>query len=110
MGKSPGTGGMRPEYLKVLAEEMTNEQFHLLESFGMKYLCGNLPPWFYEVWLTVMTVPLFKTEKNDAVRPLGIRNPSAREFNKAVVIKIKIYGLIILNLNSFQCQFLEEES
>ena len=57
-----------------------------------------------------MTVPLFKTEKNDAVRPLGIRNPLAREFNKAVVIKIKIYGLIILNLNSFQCQFLEEES
>ena len=63
MGKSPGTGGMRPEYLKVLAEEMTNEQFHLLESFGMKYLCGNLPPWFYEVWLTVMTVPLFKVKK-----------------------------------------------
>ena len=63
-----------------MAEVMSEEQMELLESFGMKYLCGELPTWFYVVWLTVMTVRLFKSEKQEAVRPLGVRNPLVRDF------------------------------
>ena len=58
-GKSPGTGGLRSEFLVVLGEIMTDAQINMFESFGMKYLCGELPAWFYQVWLSVMTVPLF---------------------------------------------------
>ena len=64
---------------------MTDAQMDLFESFGMKYLCGQLPAWFYEVWLSVMTVPLFKNENKEAVRPIGIRNPLVRDLHKAVV-------------------------
>ena len=45
-GKSPGTGGLRAEFLIVLAEKMDEEQMELLESFGIRYLGGDLPPWF----------------------------------------------------------------
>ena len=84
-GKSPGAGGLRSEFLIVLGEMMTDNQMELFEHFGMKYLCGDLPDWFYQVWLSVMTVPLFKNEKQEAVRPIGIRNPLVRDFHKAVV-------------------------
>ena len=46
---------------------------------------AELPPWFYKVWLSVNTVPLFKNEKKEAVRPTGIRNPLVRHFHKDVV-------------------------
>ena len=72
-----------------MAEVMSEEQMELLESFGMKYLCGELPTWFYVVWLTVMTVPLFKSDKQEAVRPLGVRNQLVREFHKAEVVENK---------------------
>ena len=88
-GKSPGTGGLRAEFLVVLAEMMTEQQMEMLEEFGMKYLSGDLPAWFYEVWLSVMTVPLFKNEKLEAVRPIGIRNPLVRHFHKEVVSQNK---------------------
>ena len=68
---------------------MTEEQMLLLENFGLRYLGGELPPWFYQVWLTVMTVPLFKSAEQSAVRPIGIRNPLVREFHKAVVSQNK---------------------
>ena len=84
-GKSPGSGGLRSEFLVVLAEMMTDAQMDLFENFGMKYLCGELPDWFNEVWLSVMTVPLFKNEKKESVRPIGIRNPLIRDLHKAVV-------------------------
>ena len=55
-GNSAGTGGLRSEYLNVLEELMSEEQRELLESFGMRYLSGELPPcppphkiqWFYK--------------------------------------------------------------
>ena len=34
-GKSPGTGGLRAEFLIVLAEKMDGEQIELLEIFGI---------------------------------------------------------------------------
>jgi hypothetical protein len=74
-GISPGTGGMKAEYLLVLARRMDDEEMDLLEEFGMKYLRGDLPVWFYPVWLTVQTVPLFKTEQQNTLRPVGVRNP-----------------------------------
>ena len=45
-GGSPGTGGLRSEFLKVLAEKM-DDRIDLLESFGLRYLWGELPAWFY---------------------------------------------------------------
>ena len=55
-GVSPGTGGLRPEYLVTLAEVMDGGKMSFLEEFGLKYLGGQLPPWFYCVWLSVNTV------------------------------------------------------
>ena len=52
-GVAPGTGGLRNEYLKILADKMTGEQMLLLEAFVMKYVNGELPEWFYVVWMTV---------------------------------------------------------
>ena len=44
-GVSPGTGGMRPEYLTCLAEVWGSEPMSRLEDFGMRYLTGCLPSW-----------------------------------------------------------------
>ena len=52
---------MRPEFLRVLGEDMEEEDMAILEEFGLAYLQGDLPKWFYPVWLTVQTVPIFKT-------------------------------------------------
>ena len=88
-GKSPGTGGLRSEYLTVLGEMMDEEPMSLVEDFGMRCLGGLLPAWFYQVRLTVMTDTLFKTADQTAVRPLGIRNPFARTLHKKVVSQNK---------------------
>ena len=84
-GISPGSGGLRPEFLKTLAEVMEPAQMHLLEDFGMRYLRGELPPWFYTVWLTVQTVPLYKTIERNTIRPIGIRNPLVKTLHREVV-------------------------
>ena len=57
----------------------------LLEEFGLAYLQGDLPKWFYPIWLTVQTVPIFKTSGRCAVRPLGLRTPLLKIFHKEVV-------------------------
>ena len=51
----------------------------------MSYLQGDLPKWFYPLWLTVQTVPIFKNSRKCAVRPLGLRTPLLKVFNKQVV-------------------------
>ena len=43
-GVSPGTGGMRPEYLICLADVWEDWQMERLEQFGIRYLSGQLPP------------------------------------------------------------------
>ena len=83
-GVSPGTGGMGPEYLTCLAEVWGEEQMDLLEQFGLRYLTGQLPPWWYKVWLSLTTVALFKTPDQEAVRPVGIEPCLARNFHKMV--------------------------
>ena len=81
---SSGTGGLRPEYLTCLAEIWSDEDMAKLEEFGMRYLNGQLPTWFYRVWLTVTTVPLHKTIARTAVRPIGIRPSLSRAIHKVV--------------------------
>ena len=81
-GVSPGTGGMRPEYLTCLAEVWGEEQMGLLEQFGLRYLTGMLPPWWYKVWLSLTTVALYKTSDQEAVRPVVIEPGLARNFHK----------------------------
>lgn len=62
-GTSPGCGGCRPEYLKALGERMEQQEVELLEQFFLAYTAGELPPWFYSLWLSLQTVPLFKDNK-----------------------------------------------
>ena len=83
-GVSPGTGGMRPEYLTCLAEVWEAEPMGRLEEFGMRYLTGDLPMWWYKVWSTVATVPLYKTSTQNTVRPVGIMPSLKRQFRKMV--------------------------
>ena len=83
-GIAPGSGGLRSEYLSLLGVEMNNHGMDLMEKFGMKYLRAQLPPWFYVVWLTVQTVPLFKSSDKDAVRPLGLRNNLVKSLHREV--------------------------
>ena len=45
-GVSPGTGGMKAEYLILIAKRMEDEEMELLEEFGVRYLRGDLPAWF----------------------------------------------------------------
>ena len=82
---SPGTGGLRPEYLITLGEDLQAPQMELLESFGVRYLNGELPGWFYRVFLTCQTVPLFKTKERTGIRPIGVRNPLLRVLHREVV-------------------------
>ena len=84
-GLAPGTGGLRAEFLISLAEKLEEHHMELLESFGMRYLEGSLPSWFYRVAQTVTTVPIYKNSQKESVRPLGIKNQMIRVFHQEVV-------------------------
>ena len=88
-GKSAGTGGLKPEYLTCLAEVWGEEDMSKLEEFGMRYLAGQLPPWWYRIWMTVATVPLYKTTAKTTVRPIGIRPCLSRAIHKVVTKSAK---------------------
>ena len=77
-GEAPGTGGTRAEFIQVLGEMLGEEHMRLFETFGLRYLHGELQPWFYVVWLTVQTVPLFKTKNRDTVRHIGKHGDTMR--------------------------------
>ena len=55
-GISPGSGGIKNEYLVALGERMEDEGIKLLEQFGMAYIAGELPAWMYLVWLSIQTI------------------------------------------------------
>jgi hypothetical protein len=86
-GVSPGFGGMRNEHLRCLAEQWEDRDLGLLESFSLRYLNGDLPPFFYKVWGSVSTTPLFKSREKDALRPLGVKFSLIRDLHKHVVAK-----------------------
>ena len=64
-------------------------QMSLLEDFGMRYLRGDLPPWWYAVWPLVQVVGLYKSEEQVSIRPIGIRNPLQKTFCGEVVLEAK---------------------
>ena len=84
-GTAPGSGGLRPEFLIALGERMEAEELALLEEFGLAYTSGELPPWLYRLWLSMQTVPLYKTAEKEDVRPLGIRHSLPRLFHREVM-------------------------
>jgi len=84
-GGSPGSGGLRVEYLTTLAELLDGDKMLLLESFGLRYLRGELPLWFYRVFLASQSVALFKTKEQVEVRPIGIKHSLVRSFHREVV-------------------------
>ena len=43
--------GLRAEYLITLAEILDSDKMALLENFGFRYLRGDLPLWFYSIFL-----------------------------------------------------------
>ena len=49
-GVSPGFGGLRNEHLRCLAETWEQQDMALLDSFGLRYVNGDLPPFIYKVW------------------------------------------------------------
>ena len=84
-GSSPGCGGCRPEYLMALGEQMEQSELELMEHFILAYAAGDLPAWFYRLWLSLSTVPLFKNEEKQQVRPLGIRHTLVRLAHAEVI-------------------------
>ena len=94
-GVSPGAGGLRPEFLKTLADVLEPGHMTLLQEFGLRHLQGELPAWWYTVWPTVQVVGFYKTEKQDTIRPLGIRNPLLKVLHS----QVKVQNLI--DLRSF---------
>ena len=84
-GSSPGVGGCRAEFLVTLAEVLEAERMQLLEEFCLQYLRSELPPWFYQIFLSTRLVGLWKDEREMGVRPLGIRHPLARTIHRVSV-------------------------
>ena len=84
-GTSPGTGGMRGEFLTCLAEVWQEGEMARLEDFSMLYLKGDLPAWFYKVWGSVTTVPLWKTRERQSLRPVGVMTPLIRTLHSYVI-------------------------
>ena len=73
-GKAAGPGGMRPEFLVVLGEVLSEENVGRLEQHSLRCLNGAYPPWFHCCLGVVTTVPLYKPgqRQNTSLRPLGI--------------------------------------
>ena len=73
-----------PGVTQKLAQELD-----LLEQFFLAYTAGELPAWFYSLWLSLQAVPLYKDDKKVDVRPLGIRHSMIRLFHKEVISQNK---------------------
>ena len=83
--RSAGCGGLRGEFLRVVGEQLEAEHMRLLEDWAQRFLQGELPPWFYEVWLSIQTVPLYKSSRQDTIRPIGIQNPLFKLINGLMI-------------------------
>ena len=64
---------------------MPADSMRLLEDFCLRYLRGDLVPWFYQVFNTTRTVALFKNSDHDQIRPLGVKNPLSRTIERVTV-------------------------
>ena len=84
VGVAPGFGGLRNEHLRCLGEVWDDHKFEVLETFSLKYVNGELTPWFYKVWGSVSTFPLFKNSLRDTLRPVGVKSSLVRTIHKVV--------------------------
>ena len=86
-GVAAGFGGLRNEHLRCAAQHWDENDISVLEDFCLKYLNGSLPPWFYKVWESQSTVPLFKRadQNPNQIRPVGIKSSFVRVLHKEVV-------------------------
>ena len=73
----------------ALGERMGDHEMKLLERFGMAYIRAELPTWFNKVWLTIQTVPIYKTQEKTDFRPLGLRNSLVKVFHRQVMSQCK---------------------
>ena len=87
IGVAPGFGGLRNEHLKCLGEVWDDYKFRCMETFCLRYVNGDLTPWFYKVWGSVSTFPLFKNSLRDSLRPVGVKSSLVRTIHKKVVLK-----------------------
>ena len=100
---APGSGGLRNEFLVAVAECVAQERggvdetkAEVLPNFGLLYLHGALPPWFYKVWLTVQTVPLYKDAEQSGIRPVGMRNPLLKALHSEVLVSVAAEAKAVL--------------
>ena len=102
IGVAPGFGGLRNEHLKCLGEVWDDHKFGGLETFCLRYVNGELKPWFYKVWGSVSTFPLFKNSLRDTLRPVGVKCSLVRNIHKMVVKKYRgpLGSLSLSNLHS----------
>ena len=84
-GIAPGCGGCRPEYLTLLGEKLSGPEMRLLEGLGMAYVRAELPPWVYRVARSVKSIAIYKTEEQDAVRPLGLGHTFFKVIHKEII-------------------------
>ena len=86
-GVSGGFGGLRNEHLRAAAQQWDEREEGVFEEFALSYLNGGLPPWWYRVWGSVTSVPLFKTAEQDpsVLRPVGVKSSLLRVLHRQVV-------------------------
>ena len=76
---------VKANYLTCFTEIWNEGRMSKLEDFGMRYLNGDLPMWWYKVWITVASFPLLESPVRDFVRPLGVLPCLKRQFRKLAI-------------------------
>ena len=56
-----------------------------LEGFGLRYLRGEFPPWFYSIFISSQSVALYKDGGKEAVRPIGVKHSLVRTLHREVI-------------------------
>ena len=84
---SGGFGGLRNEHLRAAAQNWDEREEGYLEEFSLSYLNGLLPPWWYQIWGSVTSFPMFKTVEQDpsVLRPVGVKSSLLRVLHRLVV-------------------------
>ena len=77
-GVSGGFGGLRNEHLRAAAQNWDGREERQMEEFSLSYVNGSLPPWWYQIWGSVTSFPLFKTA-------VGIKSSLLRILHRLVI-------------------------
>ena len=86
-GVSGGFGGLRNEHLRAAAQNWDEREESQMEEFSLSYVNGSLPPWWYQIWGSVTSFPLFKTAEQDpsVLRPVGVKSSLLRILHRLVI-------------------------